>query len=194
MCEKKKKTYKFAKMLFSTIKLDKGNRFIWIASGLLGMFFSMRISFIGETVTYFLEYNDVIMTVLLALLAIQVGAYALFQALLSKEIIILMFEKDNLLQKTNEEFIGTILLYFYAIISSAFTKLMVLPIPEDFCLFKSAELTNICAFALLSVFFTIGIRVILESRNFFINLYNLMVSNYYKIIDDNLKRNEKEKK
>ena len=178
-------------MAFSTIKWKRGKGLVWKLSIVIGLVLSLRISFLEETVTLFLEYNDTIVTILLALLAIQVGAYALFQALLSEEIIILMHKKDNLLEKANEEFIGTILLYFYAVVISVFTGLMVLPFPEDFCLFSSLVATNFCALTLLFVFFSFNMRVIMESRNFFVNLYNLMRSNYLIIINKNLENEEK---
>lgn len=187
MCEnnEKKKKIRFFYIMLDTINFKKGNKLIWIISLILGLAFSL-IAFHPNTVQFFLQYIEISIDLLLALLAIQVGAYALFHALLSKEVIVILFESedkdtkkedgtpDNLLNSSNRQFIGSILIYFYMMIISVLVKMLVSLVPNDFCLFPSLVLTNFSAFILMIVFFTATFRVLLESRNFFTNLYEII--------------------
>lgn len=206
MCKSnKKKKHKFIGIMCDTISFEKGNRLIWVISFLLGVVLSL-IAFHPNTVQYFLQYTEIVVDLMLALLAIQVGAYALFHALLSKEVIVILYKtkdantkkedgtQDNLLDSSNRQFIGSILVYFYMMIISVFTKMFVSIVPNNFCLFPSLVLTNILAFILLIIFFTANLRVLLESRNFFTNLYEIIRIYCATVIKKNLDNGESQDK
>ena len=172
---------KYYKDVLNVISPIKGMRWQWGISAILSLFLSIPIRMSAETVAIAGETFGIINDIFIAFIAMEVGAYALFQALLSEQLIWELYRNGNLLDEANTSFLGVILLFWAAIMLNIILIILFKVIPEDFLLFKDMK-TNVCiAVVLLWFYFLVSLRVLFEVRNFAINLYKVFVL-YNKIV------------
>lgn len=173
--EKKQKVLAIA---FNTIKPLKGAYKTWIISGIIGIILSVPLGISPETVAAFDNSIEIINNILLAFVAMVMGAYALFQALLSDELIVLMSEKKNninesVLDELNSSFLGTVLLYWIYIIFNCVLLIIMKIIPEDYTIYNNIIVCDLLAIFLMLLYYIFAFRGIIEFKNFTINIYNL---------------------
>ena len=115
-----------------------------------------------------------------AFIAMQMGAYALFQALLSDQLIWELYKNGDMLDEANNSFLGVMLLFWFGIMINIVLIIVMKMIPEDMLLFNELWINNVVAIILVIVYLIFHIRVLFEVRNFAINLYRVFVA-YNKI-------------
>lgn len=173
--EKKQKVLTIA---FNTIKPLKGAYKTWIISGIIGIILAVPLGVSPETVSAFDNSIEIINNILLAFVAMVMGAYALFQALLSDELIVLMSEAKNninesVLDELNSSFLGTVLLYWIYIIFNCALLIIMKIIPEDYTIYNNIIVCDLLAIILMLLYYIFAFRGIIEFKNFTINIYNL---------------------
>lgn len=185
---------KYLICMLKVIAPIEGMRWQWIMSILIGVVLSIPIGLSIETVSIAAESVDIINNLFVAFIAMEVGAYALFQALLSDQLIWELYNKGNLLDESNSSFLGVILLFWAGIMINLVLICLFKVMPEDFLLFKNLLYDNILAIVLLLVYYTMCVRILFEVRNFAINLYKVFVSYNKMVILKRLEANKQEQK
>lgn len=163
----------FSKVLIGSLKTFS---FSWSRFVILGVinfsifFFSSFISMISlEKICKFIERSN---SILLALLAIIITGYALFQAMISKEALaILAGNKDNItnqnsLNKMQHSTFITIISYILFI---TFNYILLLFLD----IFSIKFFNDITIYSLLSLYGTVATYLILEMKSFIYNLYQI---------------------
>ena len=182
---------KYVLLTLKVISPVKGSRWQWAVSIIFGILLAIPIGISIKTVSIAAESIEIINNIFLAFVAMEMGAYALFQALLSDQLIWELYKEGDLLKDSNESFLGVILLFWREILINLFLVVALKVIPEDFLLLKSVDYSNRIAIGLLFIYYTISMRIMFEVRNFAINLYKVFVA-YNKItILKMIKKNEK---
>lgn len=134
--------------------------------------------------TVYLVTNSIslFLNITLALFGIIFTGYAIFQTLLTNELIVKLFEETILdkqkqekskLQETNENFVCLMMLFVFGIIINIILNILMPVIPENYCLFDNIILCTVLATILIDVlFYTMGI-IIWRMVSFIGNIYHL---------------------
>ena len=134
--------------------------------------------------TVYLVTNSIslFLNITLALFGIIFTGYAIFQTLLTNELIVKLFEDTILdkqkqekskLQETNENFVCLMMLFVLGIIINIILNILMPVIPENYCLFDNIILCTVLATILIDVlFYTMGI-IIWRIVSFIGNIYHL---------------------
>ena len=158
----------------------KGMRWQWGISIFISIAIAIPIGISQETVRVFSETVDMLNNLFVAFIAMQMGAYALFQALLSDQLIWEIYKNVNMIDEANNSFLGVMLLFWFGIMLDIVLLIVLKIIPGDMLLFKKIWVNNVVAIILVIVYLIFHIRVLFEVRNFAINLYQVFVA-YNKI-------------
>ena len=185
----KKEKKKYRLLIVDVLAPIKGSTWQWVTSLILGAFLSIPIGISTETVKIFSESVDIINGAFIAFIAMEMGAYALFQALLSDELIFELYRNGNLLEKSIDSFLGVILTFWIGIILNIFLMILFKVIPQDFLLFTKVKYNNLVAIIFLIIYYTLSMRILFEVRNFAINLYMAFVA-YNKIVIREMKKKQ----
>lgn len=174
----KKSKKKVMVTVWKTIMPTKEAYITWVVSCIIGILLAVILGISSNTVTAFNSSVEVLNGIILALVAMVMGAYALFQALLSDEMIVLLSEKteykdEDTLNVLNDSFLGTVILYWILIIVNSILIIIFKVIPEDFMISKNLCASNFWAIFLMLIYYTIVFRSIIEFRNFTVNIYNV---------------------
>lgn len=171
---KNQKPSNMFKNAISEIRLNKKSRAQYIVSMSIALFLSYISVYKSNTVLTMLSAVEVINGASLGLIAIIFGTYAIFQALMTDSVVWAMLESENnLLDIGNKSFLNTILLYWFEIMVNVVLLIILNVVPEEFCIFKSIEATNLIAFILSSIYFGYCFLLIYEIKNFTVNLYQM---------------------
>ena len=143
---------------------------------------------IGESLNTIAIMNSVIEWVsntLIAFISIIFGSYAIFQALLNKEVVAeLLKAKGNLLKESNRTFLNLTILYAVYIIFNFILMVILKVIPENFCLLPNLRVTNSIADIVITIYLFGCIMLLSEIINFAINFYRMFcVHNSLKALD-----------
>lgn len=159
--------------------------FQWAISAVLSIIISTLIAFSPSTVDYMKEIFKLTNDIVLAFLAIIIGAFALYQALLSAKVVLILYKHDDTYKKLNETWLGIIILFLFEAIVNYFFSCISLAIPCDFTVFKNGLVNNIVAMILIFIYSTFVLRTFIEVNNFIINLYNMFqVYNKVKLLEE----------
>lgn len=94
------------------IKFSKKNLWQFLLAGILAIFEALFIGVNEKTVSIFGEVVQDINNISIAFIAMIIGAYSIFQALLSKSVIIqLLKSKNNILRESNKSFLNLSIIY-----------------------------------------------------------------------------------
>lgn len=175
---------KLEREAFEEVKVTKKNIALYIIILILSIILAYFFSFDVDTKEKFTIVVEKFMEMEIAFIAIVFGAYALFQAMVSGEFLVLMSKtENNMLKTSNKAFLNLILLYLYAIIANIFLWLILNVMENDYLLFPSKHWNNITCLVGICIYFVYSIIILCELKNFGINLYKMFNAyNAYKII------------
>lgn len=142
---------------------------------------AIYISISKETVVTFFEIVELINNVILAMFGIVFTGYALFQALIGKEMLVRMVNstvgvgerEKSKLQESNELFAETMMLNLICVIVNIFLLILGKCIPDDYCLFECMKLNNTLACIGLEIYFYVFGITLLEMKGFIYNIFQL---------------------
>lgn len=167
------------------IKIGKKSMLQYAVSMLIAIIFSVLIAINKDTVVLYREIVDVLCTVSIEFLAIIFGSYAIFQALLSKELISLLIKaNNNLLKDSNTSFINLIILFIGITLVNVVIIMALKIVPQDYVLLDNLQLANTVAGILIFIHLFISFLLLMEVINFAINLYRMFCThNILKAMD-----------
>lgn len=139
------------------------------------------IGFSPKTVQLFMNSVQVINEVVLSLFGVTFTGYALFQALVSKEMLKRMLsnttgsesDEKSRLQESNEIFVETMMLQLICILINLFILIVGACIPENFGLLNKTIWNNIMAGVGLEIYFYISTMTIVEMKSFVYNIFQI---------------------
>lgn len=156
------------------IKFSKKNLWQFLLAGILAIFEALFIGVNEKTVSIFGEVVQDINSISIAFIAMIIGAYSIFQALLSKSVIIqLLKSKNNILRESNKSFLNLSIIYTLSIVVGTFIAIIMRVIPEEFLIMNNKELSNVVAVIGLLIYFTYYNIIFLEVIKFVINLFRM---------------------
>lgn len=167
------------------LKYQKSSKGQYILSTILSLGFGILIGINQDTITIVKSVAEIFNGIDIAFIAIIVGAYSIFQALLTDEFILALVKtENNLLKISNKSFINLIILYLAAIIINSIILISGLIIKAEWILFDSMFLNVLTASIICSIYLAYNFLVILEIKNFGINLYKMFnASNSSRIVN-----------
>lgn len=167
------------------IKLSKKSLWQYVIACLTGLLLAYVVGFSKETVSTMAEISEVLFEAAIGVIGIVLGAYAIFQALMQKELILILIKSDNnLLRESNKTFLNIIILYVIDALVSLSIKVTLSATDEEFCIFDSMQLNNIIAMILIFFYLAFNLLLLLELIIFSVNLYRMFcVHNTVSAID-----------
>ena len=144
-----------------------------VISVILGIVVAIIVSFSEQTVSIYREILELMNDVFIAFIAMEMGAYALFQALLKEALIYELYKSNDLLKRSNSEFLGLILLFWFCIMLNIIMIIIFKIVPDTFELFQNRALNDFLWFLWLGIYLSWHLRILFEVRNFAINLYKV---------------------
>lgn len=166
----------YTKCSLAQIRPEKGSWWQWYASAFTGLLLSMILTISPNTVINVKDSVDLLNNIFLAFIAMEMGAYALFQALLSDKLIWELYNREKMLDDSNISFLGVILLFWAGVMLNILLLIVLNVIPKDFVLTKKEIIDNtICCIALF-LYYALSFRVLFEVRNFAINIFKVFMA------------------
>lgn len=134
------------------------------------------------------DIAEILISVIVALIAIVFTGYAFFQALINDRLLITLLslksDQDANLAKTNEYFAEVMTIQITCLIVDVLVVVFSTIIPSDWCLFQKNSINEGVAFFMLLCFLIINVESILEMRSFIFNVYQLYnLHAYSRIVD-----------
>ena len=134
-----------------------------------------------DTISIFQNCVQDLNNIVLALFGIVFTGYALFQALIGKEMLIRMLqstvikknEEISKLQESNEIFAETLMLDFICIVTNTILLMVLNVIPEKWNLLQSVVLNNILAGFGIFLYFYLELSALIEIKSFIFNIVEL---------------------
>lgn len=185
------KEFTNTKRALKVIAPIKGMRWQWYVSISISAPVSMIIAMSFDTVLIFSASVDMINNIFIAFIAMEMGAYAIFQALLTDELVLKLYKSGGMLDEANESFLGMILLFWFGIMVNIILIIILKTIPSDALVCNTIWVSNLIASIIMFFYFLFSFRILFEVRNFAINLYRVLMAHNRVAI---LRGIEKEKK
>ena len=156
------------------IKFSKTNAWQFLLAGMLAIFEASFIGVYQKTVSIFRETVQDMNNISIAFIAMIIGSYSIFQALLSKSVIIqLLKSKNNILRESNRSFLNLSIIYTLSIVIGLFIGIVMRVIPDEFLIMNNVVLSNLIAVVVLFVYFAYYNIIFLEVIKFVINLFRM---------------------
>ncbi len=132
-----------------------------------------------QTTEIFQNFVQLVRDVSLAMFGIVFTGYALFQALIGKEMLVRMLkdtikegkQEKSRLQETNELFIKTMMMQFVCIVVSVILTMLLICIPNEFNLLKNKCWNELLAFCGIYLFTYISFVTLIEIKSFIFNIF-----------------------
>lgn len=167
------------------LKYQKSSRGQFCISFVLSFLLGVMIAINKDTNTIIVSVAEIFNGIDIAFIAMIIGAYSIFQALLSDEFVLALIKtENNLLKVSNKTFLNLILLYLSAIILNSIILILGLLVDEDWVLFRNMYLNVILAAIACIIYLMYNFLLIFEIKNFGKNLYKMFnASNSSRIVD-----------
>lgn len=170
----RRKNTKIFKDAINEIKIGKKNKWQYALSILLSSVFAFLIANTEYTGLIYVEISDKLLDISLAFVAMILGSYSIFQALMSRELVKLLIKSDsNLLKKSNQSFLYLVILFVANIVINFGIICILKILPGDFLLVENVAGSNLVAFILIFLHFLFNLLLILEVITFALNLYRM---------------------
>lgn len=174
--QKEKKKIKYVRIALKEIAFEGSSKWQWIVSGFIALGLSLIICYNVETVTILKTVVGTLNNILISMLAMIFTGYALFQALLTDEMVCEMKKYGSLLEDVNESFLGLFLLYLASIIINFILISILEAIPNDFGMTNDYLKDSTICFIFVFLYGTYIFRILIELRNFAVNIYKIFIA------------------
>lgn len=159
---KQEKSVKLEYNAFTEIKMTNNNKVLYIIVIVLSMLAGYILAFRVNTQEKFVFVVDKIMEIDIAFIAIIFGAYALFQAMISDDFLLVLSKVNGKIKGSNKSFLNLLLLYLYAILLNLFLTIGIDWLNKDFLLSSNIALDNSICLVTISLYFMFNILIIVE--------------------------------
>ena len=172
---------KMLKKAFGLIKIKKENAKRKIAFLMIMSIIAFMMAISEKTAVQTEETLEMLNTVMLSLFGIVFTGYALFQAMIGDELLILLVELDpadkeetsSKLEETNVYFIKVMMLQFFIILTNLLLRISLKLLPPDWNLFGSQIINEgICFIGVLAIL-DVNVEIIWEIKCFIFNVFQL---------------------
>lgn len=163
---------------------------------IISLFPSLIIAISENTIILFVEYSELINTVILTLFGIVFTGYVFFQALVNDDLLIRMINSSgntgkSKFQENNEYFLDVMILYILGIVINVFLIIFFKVLPIDFCLFNKHQINNTFAFILIYLYMMFTLNMIWEIKCLVFNVYQIFNGHACSKIVSKLKEGKK---
>lgn len=156
------------------IRFSSKSKWQYLASGIFSVITSVCISIDLDTVKIFTEVTEKFIDIGLAFVAMILGSYSIFQALLNKQLILEIIRTDSrLLKNANRTFLNLIILYVGSISLSLVLNIGLKSVSGNFLLLNSILLSNCVSGILIFMYMMYHFLLVIEVIVFTINLYRM---------------------
>ena len=156
------------------IRFSSKSKWQYLASGIFSIIVSVCVSVDFDTIKVFTEVTEKFIDVGLAFVAMILGSYSIFQALLNKQLILEIIKTDSrLLKNANRTFLNLIVLYIGSISLNLVLNIVLKGVPSDFLLLDNILLSNCVSGILIFMYMMYHFLLVIEVIIFAINLYRM---------------------
>lgn len=179
MAEELKKKSSSSKELFKSLKIlvpNKDNIIRKIVFLTIEIVFCVVVAKQINTIALAKDIFQVILSVVIALVAIVFTGYAIFQALINDKLLIALLSvenKDGNLYGTNAYFVRVMIFQIACLIMDVFIIILLIALPEEWVLFTNNTTNEICAMILLLFAVYCNIEGIWEMKSFIFNVFQM---------------------
>lgn len=195
--EKLKRRTSSCKMFMDSLVLLKPTRDNWIRkliSLVLEIFAAFVISNQVNTIAMTKEITSILMTILVALIAIVFTGYAFFQALINDELLIALLsvedEKKGNLLNTNKYFAEVMEFQLFCLLLDLVVVVMTIIVPKEWVLLSNNNVNEMISTVLISFVFYCNVEGAFEMRSFIFNVFQLFNLHAYARLLEITKRGE----
>ena len=165
---------KIVKESVREIRFSSKYKWQYLASAIFSFIVSVCISVDLDTVKIFTEVTEKFIDVGLAFVAMILGSYSIFQALLNKQLILEIIKTDSrLLKDANRTFLNLIILYIGSISLNLVLNMVLKGVHSDFLLLNNILLSNCVSGLLIFMYMMYHFLLVIEVIIFAINLYRM---------------------
>lgn len=165
---------KIVKESVREIKFSSKSKWQYFASAVFSIIVSVCISVNFDTVKIFAEVTEKFIDVGLAFVAMVLGSYSIFQALLNKQLILEIIKTNSgLLKDANRTFLNLIILYIGSISLNLVLNIVMKIVPGDFLLLNNILLSNCVSGILIFMYMMYQFLLVIEVIIFATNLYRM---------------------
>lgn len=170
------------KIIYESLKMVIPKRryiFKYVGCILVSVIPAYFISTSSQTIELFSDSVQIFNDLIVAIFGIVFTGYALFQALIGKEMLIRMLQNINKtsekskLQETNEVFVTTMMLHVVCIIINTIILIYLKAIPGNYCMFENIVLNISTSFIGIVFYFYISFIALIETKSFIFNIFQL---------------------
>lgn len=163
-------------------EISKKNRKKIVCLYIISVFIATFVGFSPNTASIVCDTAQTMIDIMLGMFGIVFTGYALFQALMNKQLLIRMLSSDekngkdkskSKLQETNESFVEYMMLNLISIIVSLFLKIIASSIPNKAVIFSKMSTNNIVATLLISLYFYFILIIMWEAKSFIFNVFQV---------------------
>lgn len=167
------------------LKLSKKSVWQYVISLVFGGILAYAVGFSDRTIEISVEILGILFNTSVAICGMILGAYAVFQALLQNELILILLKsKNNILKESNNTFLNIVVLNVGNIIISFFAKCVLQVMDKQFLLLEDITWNNIISAFLLFFYFSFNFLLLFEIMIFSLNLYRMFCAhNAVKALD-----------
>lgn len=189
----KKGKLKIHKIAISTIKLEGSSIWQWIMCLSVAIVLSIFIGTANDSKIIFSQIVELLNNIFIAFIAMEMGAYAIFQALLDDKLVWVLYgnENGNELEDSNASFLGIIILFWFSIMLNILIIILLKIIGINIALPFGSLITNLVKYIFLVIYFSVNTRILFEVRNFAINLYKIFLIHNKVTVLEKLEENNK---
>ncbi len=130
-----------------------------------------------ETISLTKDVMTLIITVIIALVAIVFTGYAFFQALINDTLLVTLMsvdiESEGNLYKTNKYFAKVFIFQILCLMLNLILVVFMIILPNEWCLFKNSQLNELVATIGLVIVFYMNFEGIWEMKSFIFNVFQL---------------------
>lgn len=156
------------------IRFSSKSKWQYLASGIFSVIVSVCVSVDLDTVKIFTEVTEKFIDMGLAFVAMILGSYSIFQALLNKQLILEIIKTDSrLLKNANRTFLNLIILYIGSISLNLILNIVLKGVSVDFLLLDNILLSNCVSGILIFMYMMYHFLLVIEVIIFAINLYRM---------------------
>lgn len=181
---------------FSLLKVNRKNLGRKVVFVVLELLVSIIVAQQVTTISIVKEIVEVLISVMLALLAIVFTGYAFFQALLNDRLLIALISDDtnkrNKLVETNSYFVEVMMLQIFCLAINILVIIMMIILPSDWSWLANNEVNELIAAGLLFLYLHLNVECIWEMKSFIFNTFQLFNLYAYSRIS-NIVNEEKDK-
>lgn len=170
-------TRKFDEIVIESIKelqFHRGNAWQYTISFITGLILAYVVAFNFGTVSVMTDVSELLFNTSIVIIGVVLGAYSIFQALMQKELVLILTKSENnLLLTSNKSFKNLIILYVINAFISLTVWIILNAVGKEFCVFDSMKINDIFSTILILFYIGFNLLLLLELIVFTTNLYRI---------------------